>query len=601
MRERGMLVKDAENCWVEQPDLDWGTLPARVEGAIAARIERLPDKLRRVLSLASVQGEEFAAEVLAELQGTDRREIVELLSRQLDRRHRLVKAQGIRRIDGRRVSTYRFRHILFQKYLYGQMDEVERPDLHEEVGLRLEQLYGDRVEDVALQLAWHFEEACIPDKAIRYLRQAGDTAVRLSANESALAHYRKALALLDDLGSGTEAARTELDLQLALGPPLLATAGPGSLQLSEAYLRAKELCEKVGEAPQLFQTLFMLVHHHANGGQIERAHEFANQLLEVTKNADEPLPVVMAYWARAFASHFLGRLPDARRNHERVLELYEPERDAPLSYVFGMDPAVSSLSLNSLVLWCMGFPEQAAESNRRGLTLARKLDHPSSLAHALVQSTCLAIYRRDVEGSQKATEELLAVSRAKGVVLFEAWGRFAEGWSWVEQGRPQEGIERIREGLSAVQDAGCVLGVPLVLSKLAEAHHGAGDVDEGLAAVDRAIAAAHGDRTWESEPHRIKGEMLVRRDPRQAETCLARAIKIAREHGALLLEMRASVSLARLRKAQQRESEVGPMLEDVYRRFTEGHGTPALEEAEGLLAEAGSSLVLPTRPRPTSG
>ena len=227
MREQEMLVRDEEGRWIEGPTLAWGALPARVEGAIGERIGRLPEDLRQALSLASVQGEEFSAEILAELQGSGAREVVGMLSRELDKRHRLVTAQRVRRIDGRRLSTYRFRHILFQKYLYGQLDDVERTYLHEDVGAALETLYGEQADEASVQLAHHFREAGVTDKAIRYLRQAGQKSVRLSANDEAIAHFKDALALVGDLPEDDRRFREELTLQLALGPPLLGTAGPG--------------------------------------------------------------------------------------------------------------------------------------------------------------------------------------------------------------------------------------------------------------------------------------------------------------------------------------------------------------------------------------
>jgi len=138
MQERGMLARDESGRWVEGTTIDWDTLPAQVEGVIEERVGRLPDGVRKVLDLASVQGEEFIAEVLADPQGMSGREMVTLLSNELDKRHGLITAQRVSRLGGRRVSRYRFRHILFQKYLYGRMDEVERTYFHEEAGYALE-------------------------------------------------------------------------------------------------------------------------------------------------------------------------------------------------------------------------------------------------------------------------------------------------------------------------------------------------------------------------------------------------------------------------------------------------------------------------------
>jgi len=118
--------------------LDWETLPARVEAVIAERIGRLARPLRATLRVASVEGEVFTAEVLAQVRAADERQMVGRLSGELDRRHRLVRAQGIQRMDGQHLSHYRFRHILFQRYLYNNLDQIERAHLHQSVGTALE-------------------------------------------------------------------------------------------------------------------------------------------------------------------------------------------------------------------------------------------------------------------------------------------------------------------------------------------------------------------------------------------------------------------------------------------------------------------------------
>ena len=165
MRERGDLVRDAAGCWTPVPTLDWDALPARVEGVIEERIERLAADLRAALTVASVEGEEFTAEVVAQVRKEEARALVRRLSEELQREHRLVRAQGLRQLDARRLALYRFQHNLFQKYLYNGMDAVERAYLHEDVGNALEALYRDQTDEVAVQLARHFEEAGVADKA----------------------------------------------------------------------------------------------------------------------------------------------------------------------------------------------------------------------------------------------------------------------------------------------------------------------------------------------------------------------------------------------------------------------------------------------------
>lgn len=195
MQERGDLRVDDTGLWVEAPTLDWNALPPRVEGVIDERIGRLTADLREALTIASVEGEDFTAEVVARVQNVDARGLIRRLSNELDRQHRLIGAKGLHHIAGQRLSLYRFRHSLFQNHLYRQLSEVERAYLHEDVGSMLEDLYGDDAEGIAVQLAWHFTEARLSDKARHYLYLAGEQARRQYAHEEALSYFNRALEL----------------------------------------------------------------------------------------------------------------------------------------------------------------------------------------------------------------------------------------------------------------------------------------------------------------------------------------------------------------------------------------------------------------------
>jgi adenylate cyclase len=199
MQARGDLVQDEAGRWVEGPALDWEALPARVEGVIAERIERLGEELREILRVASVEGEDFTAEVVGQVRSMETRALVRRLSGELQREHRLVRAQGLRRLDGGRLALYRFQHHLFQKYLYNSLDEAERAYLHEDVGRVLEALYGEQTDEVAVQLARHFLEAGLTDKAAHYLGRAGELAAARYANEEALAHLSRALEMAPEM------------------------------------------------------------------------------------------------------------------------------------------------------------------------------------------------------------------------------------------------------------------------------------------------------------------------------------------------------------------------------------------------------------------
>ncbi len=251
MRERGDLLLDDAGQWIAMPSLDWNTLPPRVEGVIETRIQRLGAELRSLLSLASVEGEIFTAQTIARAVNADERVVVRMLDRDANARHRLIQEQGVKRVGDRRLSIYRFRHNLFQRYLYGQLSESEREFLHEDVGNALEHLYGDRASEIAVDLAFHFESAGIPDKAIYYLHRAASQAIQLSANETAIAHLTRGLRLVSHVPSSLDRSRQELELCAMLGRAQR-YAGQVTSAL-ETYQRAAALARELGAVKDLAQ------------------------------------------------------------------------------------------------------------------------------------------------------------------------------------------------------------------------------------------------------------------------------------------------------------------------------------------------------------
>ena len=212
MQERKVLIQDEAGSWAETRVLNWDVLPARVEGVIEERINRLEETLKEILTVASVEGENFTAQVIARVQEVQERGLVRQLSSELDRRHRLVAEQGQRRIGPENLYLYRFRHSLFRQHLYNGLSSNERMILHADVGTVLEALYAGQEGEIAPQLAWHFSEAGNRKKAAHYLLLAGDQARWRFAQAEALRHYRLAAAYLDELGMLPEAARTLMKL-----------------------------------------------------------------------------------------------------------------------------------------------------------------------------------------------------------------------------------------------------------------------------------------------------------------------------------------------------------------------------------------------------
>ncbi len=213
LQERGDIVRQ-EAGWSEAHEVAWGALPPRVEGVIEERVNRLEDELRDILTVASVEGEAFTAQVIARVEELRERQLLRSFSQQLVKRHRLVEDQGEARVGEQVLSRFQFSHALLQQFIYDDLSAGERRLLHREVAEALEVLYAGRIDEITLQLARHYAEADEREKAIDYLLQAGDRARQLYAYQEAIDHYERALAFLKETKLYERTARTLMKLGL---------------------------------------------------------------------------------------------------------------------------------------------------------------------------------------------------------------------------------------------------------------------------------------------------------------------------------------------------------------------------------------------------
>ncbi len=592
LQERGDIVKDSQNCWIASPSLNWGTLPARVEAAIQERIGRLPENLQKALDVASVEGELFTAEVVARVRGMDAQEMLEHLSSELDRKHRLVRAQSIQRVDGQLVSRYQFRHILFQKYLYNSLDEVVRVYLHEQVGTNLETLYGsqENAAAVAVQLARHFEEARIVDKAVHYLHLAGSKAMQLSAFQEAIAHLSRGLTILEVLPKSTQRARQELDLQLAYSIALQGALGAAAPGLENTLMKARELCQRVGNTSQMVQVLGGLAVLYYVRAEYRLAGDLAEEALNLARVAEDSVLISLCHWYQGFILFCLGEHSTAREHLRYVIDFYKPEQHHhPFISLRGSDAGLSALAYDACCLWCLGYPDQALKRSQEAISLAQALGHPFSLADVLSYAGCtFNSMRRNSSELIKYAKELMELSRDRNLGGWYATGVRHMGEALVLQGGIQEGMAIIHEGLEGMRSEGVLLNCSETFGYLAEAQAKAGNLEKGLATVDEAFTFIERteERYWEAELYRMKGELLLKTgEETEAETNFYNAIAIARKQSAKSLELRAVISLYRLWQLQGKKAQAKKVLAEIYTWFTEGFDTLDLVEAKILLED----------------
>jgi len=217
MQERGHLLQDDEGRWTEGATLDWDSLPARVEGVVEERINRLQSELKDMLTIACVEGETFTAQVIGRLQEIAERRLLQRLTHELDRQHRLISEEGNKRVGKARISQFRFRHHMFQRFLYDNLGDSEREQLHEDIAEVLESLYSGHRPQVSVQLAHHYENAGLFERSAECYLLAGERASRVYAYHETLGLAERGIATLNRLGDLSEYSALLLDLHLMLG------------------------------------------------------------------------------------------------------------------------------------------------------------------------------------------------------------------------------------------------------------------------------------------------------------------------------------------------------------------------------------------------
>jgi predicted ATPase len=243
-------------------------------------------------------------------------------------------------------------------------------------------------------------------------------------------------------------------------------------------------------------------------------------------------------------------------------------------------------------LWHRGYPDRSARAADRALAYSQELGHAHTLSHALYHAGLAAVFARNVATACARGDDCVALANQHGFPNWAARGRILQGWAGAQQGEATTGIARIRDGMAAAEATGTRSNTPLYLALLAEALALAGKIEEGLAALDDALAraAVSGERGWNAEIHRLRGELTGRLpypDPAKAEASFGTALAIAREQGTRGFELCAATSLARLWGEQGRRHKARDLLAPVYGWFTEGFDTADLKEAKRLLDELG--------------
>jgi predicted ATPase len=558
------------------------TIPATIQASLLARLDRL-GPAKRIAQIGAVIGREFGYRLVETASEVDEASLKEQLSALTD--SQLVFARG-----APPNAIYTFKHALVQDAAYESLLKSSRRELHHRIGTVLEERFPGTVDTEPEILAHHYTKAGLTEAAVIHWHKAGQRAIERSANIEAISHLNKGIDLLGKLPSTVKRNQQELDLLVALGKPLMATKGFAAPVVESTFSRALELCGQVGETPKRFSALWGVWYFYAVRWPGAKSRELAEQMFQLAQSEGDQTQ-------RLVASRVLGSTLVAPAKYTEALEILQQgialddrEQHGSLAHVYGQDIGVVCRQWSAWVLWILGYPDQALTMSRETVLLARETSHPFTEVYVDAFMAMFHRFRREIEPARKSADKAARGSADQGFGLFLAMANVLRGSLLTEESM-DDGIALMQEGLAGWRATGAELFVPFYLALLAEAYGEAGQAAEGLAALDEALTIADkggkdGERLWDAELSRIKGELLLGSSHAvQAEACFQEALQIARTQRAKSWELRASVSLSLLWKNQGRRKEARELLQGIYDWFTEGFDTPDLINAKALLDE----------------
>ncbi len=559
-------------------------LPQTVRDAVLHRAARLTPLTQQIVAVAAILSPHITVETLVETSGRGELETVNSLDELLA--HQLLEAE---------YHNFRFHHDLARQSIYENITPWRQQVLHRRAGEGLERLFQTNLAPFYPSLAYHWSQVIerkMPDprlvsKTIGYLQRAGEQAVESFASQEAVNFFNQALTLLYTLPPTPERDRQEIDLQLAIGPALRAVKGYLAPEVEQTYIRARELCQELGETSQLLPVLWGSWSHYMMRAKHKMAYELAEQSLHLAKSQEDPALQVMAHQIIGGTLCWLGEFTSALDHLEQGIALYDPQYHQTQVRLYGHDFGVLCLALSAKILWFLGYPDQALKRIDEAFNLAQEFSIPFSLGYVYIMAAWLHTDRREGQVAQKWIEAAIILSTKHGFSTWGVWATIHLGAALAEQGQAKEGIIQMNQGLKAWQALGANLTVSYSLARLAKAHGQLRQTEEGLVLLTEALAMAENNDEyfWEAELCRINGDLLLAHnaDETEAEQQYYKAINISRRQSAKSLELRASVRLARLWQQQGKLSEAYQTLSEIYNQFTEGFDTADLKEAKVLL------------------
>jgi predicted ATPase len=579
--ESGLLREKADHYELTGP-LPPLAIPSTLHASLLARLDRL-SAVKDVAQTAAVIGREFSYPLIAAATVLAEGNLNEALAQ-------LVAAQLIYQRGVPPDATYQFKHALVQDASYASLLRSRRQQLHSQIARALEERFSDIVATEPETLAHHYTEAGITNAALSYWLKAGQRATGHTAYRESVRHLERGLAIINTLPESADRDRRELSFQIALGTPLIALGGWAARDFEVRSDRATVLADKLGEVHLLYRSHSAQWLYCVGSGNHRRARAIAERGRNLAmRHQGDRLMRLGAHNAMGVSLLFGGEFAAAQKELQRVLALYDPERDRSMQTFANLFAAGSAYL--AWALWILGYPERAARMQDQASDYAAELNHPLTIGFVHINGGHLEQFCGNVAAVLAHTKALTGLMMEHGVPMptWRGMTNILEGWATALSGSTEYGIDLMQRGLAARESHNSSVHHSFYMSLLAQIHARVGNVKTALdlcsAAQERAQRTE--EHIWLGELHRIEGDVrsAAGHPLIEVEGCFRRAFDVSHRQGAKMFELRAAMALAKLWRDQGRDVEAHDLLAPIYCWFTEGFESVDLKDANALLAE----------------
>ena len=553
------------------------TMPSSLQASLSARLDRL-STVKGIVQIAATIGRDFAYDLLAEVAACP----AQVLRHALEQ---LTLADIVRPLGSGTEAAFSFKHALIQDAAYGSMLRGTRRHLHGRIAGALERRFPERCASDPEVLAHHLTEAGEARRAIDYRLASARHALERSAALDAIAHIERGLDLVAALPPSEDRNRIERTLQNTRLFPAISAFGWSSPEVELIYGRLLDLTRESADRRELFFTLYGDFAIRIMRAQTREALDVANRMTEVVRSLSDPDLTHHALRCRVAVSFFRGCFGDMRRDLDQIAGLARADGDWTRLDAAGASPQAAADMFEGCLLWCTGFPDQAARVLRRAHAVAQASGRVNVMAFVLQFSCVLGLLIGDFAAVRRHSNELLKLSAEHELKSYPPSARVSGGIIMIEEGRQSEGHSMLVAGLTELEHMNAFLSRPHLLCWVARCRAELDGLDAGLQILNEAADRVEqsGEHLWTTAIHRTRGILLVKGDREaEAERALLASIAAARSQGARSLELQAVIDLSHLWQRCGRARDALALLRTVLAGFSEGWTTPDLVRAVRL-------------------